>query len=129
MSGIGIEEIKAKFKTEFGPIADKFHFYNFDLMDQKNYQGDFIWKPGVYVFWSPECSVIKVGRHLTNALKRALEHIRDDTGGEMRSLETDPSARLLLFNVKDTKDKHWVAALEIFFELNLKPKIQSGRLG
>jgi hypothetical protein len=36
---------------------------------------------------------------------------------------------LILFNAKQMKDRHWVAALEIFLELELKPLVSSGRLG
>ena len=123
-----IEQVKASFESEFSPVLEKFAVYDITLDQVKNFTADFIWRPGVYVFWNESEGVIKVGCHLTNSFKRALEHIRDNTGG-MQELDGDLYTHLLLFNVKLEKDRYWVAALEIFFELELKPKISSGRLG
>lgn len=117
------------FEDEFGPIQHKFEIYDMPLAEAEVSQAPHIWKPGVYVFWQPDRSVIKVGRHLTNSRKRAFEHIPANTGGEMAKLKNDREARLLLFNVKEPRDKHWVAALEVFFEEQLLPKIKAGRLG
>lgn len=117
------------FQKEFISIADRFFVYDLPLDEATNLQAEHIWKPGVYVFWHPKRGVIKVGRHLTNSRKRALEHIRDDTGGAMKELDKDAETRLLLFNVMKPEEFHWVAALEIFFEVNLNPEISSGRLG
>ena len=36
---------------------------------------------------------------------------------------------ILLFNVKERKDWHWLLAIEAFFEINLSPKIKAGRIG
>jgi len=124
-----IQDIIELFKKEFNFLSDKFFIYNIPLAEAKDSKAEHIWKPGVYVFWQPARGVIKVGRHLTNSRKRAFEHIRDDTGGKMRILDSDPSARLLLFNVINQDDFHWVAALEIFFEVELKPETNSERLG
>jgi len=124
-----IEKVKASFESEFSSVLGKFAVYDITLDQAKNFTGDFIWNPGVYIFWNASEGVIKVGRHLTNSFNRALEHIRDNTGGKMQELDGDPDTHLLLFNIKLEKDRYWVAALEIFFELELKPKISSGRLG
>lgn len=35
---------------------------------------------------------------------------------------------ILLFNVKDKSDKHWLLALEAFFETKFKPLIPAGRV-
>ena len=128
MRKMKIEQVKASFESEFSPVLEKFVVYDITLDQVKNFTADFIWRPGVYVFWNESEGVIKVGRHLTNSFKRALEHIRDNTGC-MQELDGDPDTHLLLFNVKLEKDRYWVSALEIFFELELKPKISSGRLG
>ena len=122
-------EIKDIFEAEFQSVRSKFAIYDLPLSEAEHSQKPHIWKPGVYVFWHPDCAVVKVGRHLTNSRKRAFEHLRNNTGGKMAVLKDDKEARLLLFNVKESRDKHWVAALEVFFEERLSPEISSGRLG
>jgi hypothetical protein len=121
-------EMKRLFEMEFGKLRDKFEIYNLPLTEAEHSQALHICKPGVYVFWHPR-AVIKVGRHFANSRKRAFEHLQDNTGGKMGALRNDPDTRLLLFNVKEPKNKHWVAALEVFFEEQLSPEIKSGRLG
>lgn len=121
-------EIKNLFKIEFEAVRDKFEIYDLSLEEAEDSQAPHIWKPGVYVFYNHD-RTIKVGRHLTNSRKRALEHLHHNTGGKMSDLRNDQESRLLLFNVKNTKDRHWVAALEIFFEENLSPEIKAERLG
>ncbi|HDD44297.1 MAG TPA: hypothetical protein ENG63_05495 [Candidatus Desulfofervidus auxilii] len=64
-----------------------------------------------------------------NSRKRALEHIRDNTAGIMKEICENNDTILILFNVKDSKDIHWVVALEIFFERSINPLIKSDRLG
>lgn len=123
-----VTKIKKLFASEFGTIRDKFEIYDLPLTEAEHSQASHIWKPGVYVFWHPR-AVIKVGRNFTNSRKRAFEHLRDNTGGKMNQLRNDKEARLLLFNVKEPKDKHWVAALEVFLEEQLSPEIKSERLG
>ena len=123
------QEIHALFSKEFSALKNLFITFDYSIPDAKSSDEPFVANPGVYVFWHPKRGVIKVGRHLINSRKRALEHIRDDTGGLMKKLSADNSLRLLLFNVKDEQSKHWVAALEIFFEKRLKPEIRSKRLG
>jgi len=122
-------EVKNLFEMEFGTLRYKFEIYDLPLVEAEHSQAPYIWKPGVYVFWHPARAVIKVGRHFINSRKRAFEHLQDNTGGTMAALRNDREARLLLFNVKEPRDKHWVAALEVFFEEQLSPEIESGRLG
>ena len=123
-----IEEIKKLFEKEFSPHLGKFRVYDLSLEEAEASRDEHIAKPGVYVWWRPS-EVLKVGRNLMNSRKRALEHVRDNTGGIMAGLREDPSVRLLLFNVTDLADKHWPAALEIFFEERLGPVVPSKRLG
>ncbi len=122
-------EVVNLFEKEFSPHRNKFKIYDLSLAEAEILQEPYILKPGVYVFWHPTRGVIKVGRHFTNSRKRALEHLRDNTGGVMTALKGDGETRLLLFNVKEPEDKHWVAALEIYFEEHLLPEIESRRLG
>jgi len=124
-----ITEIKNLFTKEFGALQNLFKIFDMPLAEVESIKDPLITMPGIYVFWHPARSVIKVGRHFTNSKKRALEHLRDNTGGVMAELRNDDRTRLLLFNVKDSKDKHWVAALEIYLEEHLSPEVKSGRLG
>ncbi len=55
-----IAEIRSRFETEFGPIADKFDFYCLSLSEASN-PDQTPCSPGVYVFWR-NGEVWKVGR-------------------------------------------------------------------
>ena len=123
-----IAEIMECFSGEFAAIAGKFHIRHLAVSEAAACAENYVAHPGVYVFWRPG-GVIKVGRHLTNARKRALEHIVANTGGTMSGLAALDDARLLLFSVIDPADRHWVAALEIYFEKKLKPSVRAARLG
>lgn len=130
MKKLSKEDVIAIFESEFSSIMGKFAVYDITLEQVADFWAPYLYKPGVYVFWSETDGVIKVGRHLTNSIKRAQEHIRDDTNKIMKQLDGDPNIHLLLFNVKIFENRHWVAAVEIFLELNLKPiKIPSNRIG
>ena len=119
------------FKSEFQCISHKFVIIEENVSSLSKSTKDFIHHPGVYVFLVSD-KVIKVGRHLTNSRKRALEHIRDNTRNEtfeMKNLGNDPqNSKVLLFNVINENDHHWVAAVEIFLERTLNPVIKSQRL-
>lgn len=123
-----IKNVINMFEKEFAHLKDRFQIYDLTLDRAKYASTEGVVAPGVYVFWKAG-KVIKVGRNLANSRKRALQHIRDNTGGLMEALESDPDAHLLLFNIKNFDDRHWVSALEVFFELRLKPKIRAHRLG
>ncbi|MCX6153092.1 MAG: hypothetical protein NT007_02905 [Candidatus Kapabacteria bacterium] len=122
------EEIINLFNQEFDHVKDKFNIFDFALNDpQVHAKENPLAMPGVYVFWKDN-KVLRIGRHLINSRKRAFEHFPDNTGDKMIEIENDPQAHLLLFNLKKEEDKHWAAALEIFFELNLNPTIPSEHL-
>lgn len=124
-----IAEVINLFEKEFWAHLKKFEKYDLPLTEAENSHEQHIWKPGVYVFWHPLRGVIKVGRSFANSRKRAFEHIRENTGGVMAALKNDEETRLLLFNVKELGDKHWIASLEVYFEEQLSPEIKSGKLG
>lgn len=124
-----IQEIKTKFEVGFHPIDKLFHILELSVEEAPHSAEKYVWHPGVYVWIHPEDGVLRVGRHLTNSRKRALEHIGANTGGIMTERAAKPGTRLLLFNVIDPKDYHWVAALEIFFENELFPEVKAGRKG
>jgi hypothetical protein len=128
-SPMDIHKIKQRFEEEFGALKDLFKCFEIGIDEVKYLDAPCIWHPGVYIWWHPDFGVVKVGRHLTNARKRALEHARDNTGGIMASLGADHRTKILLFNVIDPKKCHWVAALEIYLESILDPPIRSKRSG
>lgn len=123
-----ISEILDCFSQEFAALVGRFHIRQIAVSDVAACAENYIANPGVYVFWRPG-GAIKVGRHLTNARKRAKEHIRANTGGTMAGLAASPDARLILFSVIDPADRHWVAALEIYLESQVKPTVRAARLG
>ncbi len=124
-----VDDIIKTFHNEFGLIADKFIIFKLKLDEIKNSKENYVSHPGVYVWYNLKKGPIKVGRHLTNSRRRALEHIRDNTLGIMKEICEKEDTILLLFNVKNREDIHWVAALEIFLEKTIKPLIKSDRLG
>lgn len=132
-----IDEIIEIFNTEFKPIKDKFEIIKvlngkpFSRKNVLNANQNFIYYPGVYVFYGDN-KVWKVGRHLTNSRMRAIQHIDANTRNEnysIKELEKVSDAEIILFNVKQIEDKHWIAAVEIFLERKLNPKIPSKRTG
>lgn len=122
-----LQQIRQTFDREFGPVADKFEFIVLSGDEAASATDPVVARPGVYVHWKDD-QAIRIGRSFSNARKRALEHIRDNTGETMAELKDDPEARLVLFTVAP-EDYHWAAALEIYLEDNLDPSIPCGRRG
>jgi len=123
------QKIKSTFENEFKLISDKFVVLEENLSDLADSKTKHIYNPGVYIYFDKE-KIIKVGRHLTNSRKRALEHIQANTGiegFEMSKLSIDSNAKVALINVIDPKDYYWVATVEIFLEKELRPIIKSKR--
>ena len=134
MSIITTNQIETLFKSEFLPLVGKFQTFVLSFSEAASLKDDHAWKPGCYVLWSPTAGPVKVGRHLKNAKKRALEHLdadyqNDEKNRIIREMKQNPASRLLLFNVKQVEDKHWVAAVEIFLETRINPAIAALRLG
>ena len=128
-------QLKGFFEEEFKDLKSKFEIFELSISEAKDCSKPNISHPGVYIFWHPERGAIKVGKHFTNSRKRALEHVQENvnTGGTMALLRNCEDAKVLLFNLIDQKELHWVIALEVFFELKLREKnaleIRSGRVG
>ena len=120
------ETVIEHFREEFGRLTDLFAVFTLTYDDAAQTADPLVARPGVYVHHS-RGEVVKVGRSFTNARKRALEHIRDDTGGRMANLGSHDSDRLILFTIDDAL--HWVSALEVYLELKSDPAIKSRRLG
>lgn len=118
-------EIQRVFEREFWHVAGKFDILLLNGTEAWKSQDLRVARPGVYV-WLRAGNVIKVGRHLINARKRALEHVRDRV--EMHDLKDAHEAQLMLFTVLPD-DRHWAAAVEIYLEDALDPAIKSKRQG
>ena len=126
-----INKINKIFNAEFGVIKEKFIFLDMKIEEAKESKQDFIWHPGVYIFYTKN-EIIKVGRHLENSRKRALEHINEGTKNSNFNMKVDfkqEKDSLLLINCIRKEDSHWVAAIEIYLEEQLNPKIKSKRKG
>ncbi len=124
-----IDDIQRIFAEEFSAVQGKFHVLALPANEVANSSEEFVWHPGVYVWWHPERGPLKVGRHFTNSRKRALEHIKDNTGGVLKEYGKRPDTILLLFNVRNPNEYHWIAALEVFLETKLNPYVRSKRQG
>ncbi|XWN36815.1 MAG: hypothetical protein ROO71_12740 [Balneola sp.] len=127
------QEIVKIFEKEFSPVLKKFSILEIPVFEIAECVDKYVWHPGCYVWWNGN-DVIKVCRSLSNSRKRALEHLSADYGDKDKNklfddLKNNPESRLFLFNVKKLEDHHWVAAVEIFLETTLEPKIRSGRMG
>lgn len=118
-------EIQRVFEREFWHVAGKFDILLLNGTEAWGSKDLRVARPGVYI-WLRAGNVIKVGRHLTNARKRALEHVRDRK--EMRDMKDASETQLMLFTVIP-EDRHWAAAVEIYLENNLEPAIRSKREG
>lgn len=119
--------IRRHFDDEFSPVADKFETFDLQKPDWRNHELLAAARPGVYVWFdAARDKVMKVGLSLVNARARALQHLRDDTGGKMAAMAENPDARLVLYTLAE-EDKHWAAALEIYFERELDPLVRSLR--
>ncbi|HRH03384.1 MAG TPA: hypothetical protein PLN13_09435 [Bacteroidia bacterium] len=137
-----LDQIIKTFKDEFNPILTKFEIIRVLKGQKFNAENvrkaehicekiDIIWHPGVYVFYS-KGNVYRLGRHFENSRLRVLQHIRDNTRNDIHSikdLESSDDVEVILFNVIDIKDYHWVAAVEVFLEKKLDPLIPALRQG
>jgi len=125
---MNISYITEIFDREFAPIKDRFRYICLTVEEAPDSNTEFVWHPGVYVWFHPDKGVIRVGRSLTNSRKRALEHIVANTGGVVADISKDKDTRILLFNVIDPSNIHWITALEVYFERQLAPAVKA-RLG
>lgn len=137
------EEVLQKFQSEFGVLAEKFEimdlladgtpmeYHPIRLAKLPTDQNNIVWHPGVYVFIGNE-SVYKVGVSVRNRRARVMQHLKVNTrknGISVMDIKDAPDRAILLFNVKNLKDNHWLLALECFLEKELNPKIKSDRIG
>jgi len=137
------EKIIAEFKKEFGFISDKFEFLdllgNGSPMDSETIEYlklpsdayNVVWHPGVYFFIGNN-SVYRVGVSMVNSRARVMQHLEACTsknGIGIWDIDKFDDKSILLINVKDKKDRHWLLAIEAYFEQSLKPLIGADRIG
>ena len=122
------------FEREFNTLKHLFKVESFNPKEHGIKPAHDDWaRPGVYIYLKGN-QAIKVGKSQTNSFKRSLEHIRDNTSSkdgviQMRDLGTMEDVLIVLINVKNQQDDHWVPSLEYYMEKELNPLIKSGRRG
>ena len=129
-----VDDIIKKFEDQFLPIREKFeilkllegkrklNYYEIEHLALPSSTYNIIWHPGVYIFFG-NGKPYRVGRHLSNSRLRVLQHLKIGTGNKkakIGDIENAADREIILFNVRDIKDYHWVAAVEIYMENVLK---------
>lgn len=137
------QEIIEIFYEEFSFVKDKFEIIdlleNDSPMDSNTIRHlelpstdyNIVWHPGVYVFFGNK-NTYRVGVSIINSRARVMEHLVAGTsknGYSIWDINEYSDKSILLFNVKEIKDRHWLLAMEAFLEETLKPLIKSGRIG
>lgn len=137
------QEVINAFESEFGFIKDKFELIelleNNSAMDYKTIEylklpskdNNIVWHPGVYVFIGNN-ELYRVGVSMRNSRSRVMEHLKAETSKDgycVWDINKYQDKSILLFNVKDVSDKHFLLALEAFLETKFQPKIKAGRIG
>ncbi|MEN3943332.1 hypothetical protein WJU23_18675 [Prosthecobacter sp. SYSU 5D2] len=136
-------KILEAFESEFGFMNDKFEIMdllsNNSSMDYEIIDGlklpsevnNIVWHPGVYFFIGND-SLYRVGVSMNNSRARVMQHLDACTMNSEHGIwdidKFDDKA-ILLINVKNKIDRHWLLAIEAFFEINFHPKIRAGRIG
>jgi hypothetical protein len=137
------KKVLIKFESEFKFIKDKFEIidllannspmdYNtiksLKLPSDKN---NIVWHPGVYLFIGNN-QIYRVGVSMKNSRSRVMEHLDACTsknGFSIWDIDKYPDKSILLFNIKKKDDRHWLLAIEAFFEEKFNPLIKAGRVG
>ena len=131
------------FESEFGFITDKFEVMDLladsSPMDYETIENlrlpsdnnNIVWHPGVYVFIGNN-SIYRVGVSMNNSRWRVMQHLEAWTSKDghcIWDIDKHEDKSILLFNVKNKSDRHWLLALEAFFETQFNPLIKAGRIG
>lgn len=137
------QQLIESFSKEFSSISDRFEIIdllaNGTPMDYKtieclklpsvNY--NIVWHPGVYAFIGNN-SLYRVGVSMHNSRARVMQHLEACTaknGFCIWDIEKFEDRSILLFNVKNKGDRHWLLALEAYLESEFIPLIRAGRIG
>lgn len=137
------EQVISAFNSEFYFLIDRFEII--DLLGD-NSQMDYeiisnlklptddyniVWHPGVYLFLGNNL-VYRVGVGMINARARVMEHLDACTSAGncgIWDIDNFDDRSILLFTVKNKNDRHWLLALEAYFEIKFRPLIKAGRIG
>jgi hypothetical protein len=137
------QDVILAFQDEFHFVQNKFEILdllsNNSSMNYETIQNlklprndyNIVWHPGVYAFIGNN-EVYRVGVSMRNSRARVMEHLAACTsqnGCSIWDINKYDDKSILLFNIKEGKDRHWLLALEVFFEEKFNPRIRSGRIG
>lgn len=137
------DQLISAFKKEFSFIEDKFEildllgnntpmdYETMEYLKLPSEEYNIVWHPGVYAFLGNN-SLYRVGVSMNNSRARVMQHLDACTAQEgygIWDIEKFEDKSILLFNVKNKEDKHWLLALEVFFENTFKPLIKARRIG
>lgn len=137
------QQIIDAFKNEFGFIEGKFQIM--DLLDNDSpmdYETieylklpsdsyNVVWHPGVYAFIGDN-KLYRVGVSIHNSRSRVMQHLDAHTekdGFKIWDINQYKDKSILLINVKNKADRHWLLAIECFIESKFLPLIKAGRIG
>lgn len=135
--------IISAFKQEFSFLQEKFEIMdllangspmNWDTINtlrMPTHDYNIVWHPGVYVFIGNNC-IYRVGVSMSNSRARVMEHLRDWTAKDghcIWDIDNYEDKSIILFNVKNAADRHWLLALETYLEIKFKPLIKAARIG
>ena len=131
------------FEQEFGFLKDKFEIMNLlgdnspmeyktiECLKLPSSENNIVWHPGVYVFIGNN-SIYRVGVSMNNSRWRVMQHLEAWTSKDghcIWDIDDFDDKSIMLFNVKNKLDRHWLLALEAFFETRFRPLIRAGRIG
>lgn len=137
------QKIIDAFYKEFSFVKDKFKLIellanntpiDYETIESLKFQSEgyhIIEHPGVYTFCGNN-ELFRVGVSMRNSHERVMKHLYEGTrkdGFCVWDIDDYDDKSILLINVKDKSDIHWLLALEAFLELNFQPKIRAGRIG
>lgn len=137
------QNIIEAFESEFGFIKEKFELIdllsNNSPMDYETIEylklpskdNNIVWHPGVYLFIGNDM-LYRVGVSMHNSRARVMQHLDAGTAKDgycIWDIDKYKDKSILLFNIKDKSDRHWLLSLEAFLEGKFDPKIKAGRIG
>jgi hypothetical protein len=137
------QQVMSAFRNEFNFVQDKFEIMDLldnnsemdydtiDLLKLPTPDYNIVWHPGVYLFLGNN-SVYRVGVSMTNSRARVMKHLdacTADNGYCIWDIDKYKDKSILLFNVKEKINSHWLLALETYFENEFKPLIRAKRIG
>jgi hypothetical protein len=136
-------KIISAFQKEFHFVQEKFELMDllannspmdYDVIDNiqlPSEQYNIVWHPGVYVFIGNN-TIYRVGVSMRNSRWRVMQHLEACTsknGYCIWDIEKCEDKSILLFNVKNISDRHWLLALEAYLEDQFSPLINASRIG